>query len=89
MCHWVSISKGTGITIAYTGGNRMATGSTQTVRKSRTMAACPRAIRGVATTEIAPQPSRTRNFTRSAGLVEVRAAVTPISTSAASGTAPT
>ena len=38
--HWVRTSSGAGITMAYTGGSRTATGSTHALRKSRTRPLC-------------------------------------------------
>jgi hypothetical protein len=64
----------------------MATGSTHTVRKSRTMAPCPYAIRGVAATEIMPQPSSNRNFASSPARHDVCDAVRPASAAAAATT---
>ena len=49
----------------------------------------PYVIRGVATTEIMPQPSSRRNFARSLRRHDVCEAATPISTTATAGTAPT
>ena len=63
---WVSMTSGIGATIAYTGGSKMATGSTQTVMKSLVITPGAYAIRGVAATETRPQTSRSRNFHRSA-----------------------
>ncbi len=67
----------------------MATGSTHTGRKSCTMVPRPYVIRGVAATEIMPQPSSRRNFPRSPVRHDVCDAATPVSASAVAMTAPT
>jgi hypothetical protein len=74
--------------MAYTGGSRIATGSTQAVRKSRTRPLSRYATRGVTTTETAPQLSSSKNRTRSPGRQEVADAATATSARAATGTAP-
>lgn len=75
--------------MAYTGGSRIATGSTQAVRKSRTRPLSRKATRGVTTTEIAPQLSSRPNRARSPGGQEVCDAASAASARATTGTAPT
>ena len=77
-----------GVTMAYSGGSKIATGRTHTVRKSRSMPLWRWATRAVAATEIMPQPSSRENFTRSPERHDIWAAATPIAASAASGTIP-
>src|ERR1700678_2648001 len=71
------------------GGRSIAIGSTQTVRKSRITPPLMCATRGVAMTEIRPQPSSRANFHTSCACQVVVAAATHTSTKHRAGGMPT
>jgi len=74
---------------AYTGGSSIAIGITHTVLKSLVSPGKLYIIRGVNATEIIPQHSSSRNFTRSARRQSVCAAAMPITARVAAGKAAT
>src|SRR5512146_1848722 len=80
---------GTVMNAAYTGGSKIAVGSTQTVVKSRVTPPVVYIIRGVDATEITPQVISSMNFARSDKRQSVEAPAIPIVATATTGTAPT
>src|SRR5271165_4964157 len=71
------------------GGSKIAAGRTQTLTKSRVMPPPEYAIRGMYATEIIPQHTNNKNFTRSKVRQSVQAAVSPMASRATAGGAAT
>ena len=80
---------GIGISVEYTGGSKIAVGSTQIELKSLVAPLTAYIIRGVEAMEIIPQQTSSRNSTTSPTRQSVRAAATPMTTNASAMTAAT